>query len=100
MLNCLDECNHIECPKHGYDILPDPMCPEQSFETIAEHRIEILRSAIQGLKILKAPTRTSRVGDWVEFLIEIGKDETAFITMTKEAYEILVSKEKCPLCGK
>jgi len=50
-----------------------------------------LYEIIKGEELFPAPIKTTRPADSAyEFLIAIGKDHTAVITMEKEAYEILI----------
>jgi len=52
----------------------------------------MLAQLIAGEKLFPAPTKTERPADSAyEFLIGIGKDHTARITMEKEAYEVLMA---------
>lgn len=50
-----------------------------------------LKELIAGDKLFPAPKRSEFVGEHYQFLVGIGDDETATITMTKEAYELLMA---------
>jgi len=54
-----------------------------------------LYELIKGLKVVPAPVKTERFGTHYEFVIGIGNDETASITMTKEAFEDLARFDWC-----
>jgi hypothetical protein len=49
---------------------------------------------IRDKKRVKAPKKTTRTGDWYEFLVAIGDDNTASILMTKDDYEVLYGIDK------
>ena len=49
-----------------------------------------LKNLIKDEKLFVAPRKTERQGIHYEFIIAIGKDESARITMTKEAYDCLM----------
>lgn len=61
-------------------------CFNSSQVTIRTSKLSKLVTLCNSTKILEAPVKTERHGEWCEFLIPIGDNETAFITMTKEAY--------------
>ena len=50
-----------------------------------------LANLVKGMDLSDAPVKTMRHGKHYEFLIGIGNDHTAFITMDKEAYEALTT---------
>jgi len=52
-----------------------------------------LKEIATELTVAKAPRKTERMGEHVEIIAAIGKDETATITMTKEAYDTLMKQE-------
>lgn len=52
-----------------------------------------LKEAVEPLTPAPAPWKTQREGEHVEFLIAIGNDETAFVTMTKKAHDALMSQD-------
>ena len=49
----------------------------------------MLGTLIADIKPQQAPVKTERFGEHYEFIIGIGKDETASVTMTKEAFDAL-----------
>jgi hypothetical protein len=49
-----------------------------------------LKNLIENMALSTAPIKTLRAGKHYEFVIGIGNDEVAFITMTKEAYDALI----------
>lgn len=53
----------------------------------------LLKDIVNGLTVSEAPRKREMIGEWVEAVCAIGKDEIAYITMPKEAYEELLSKE-------
>ena len=50
-----------------------------------------LKDLLIELTPFTAPMKREYVGEYVEFVIGIGKDETATVTMSKEAFEKLKS---------
>jgi len=52
-----------------------------------------LLEVITRTKVLPAPTSTIRYGKHLEWLVAIGKDETATITMTVDAYDELLKRQ-------
>ncbi|SNY95560.1 hypothetical protein [Halomonas sp. hl-4] len=52
-----------------------------------------LKETVQQLTPAPAPWKTQRSGEHVAFDVAIGKDETASVTMTKEAYDALMSQD-------
>lgn len=53
---------------------------------------KLLLRIIEGMKLSTAPVKTQRMGTHYEFTVGIGNDETAFITMAKEAYDTLIKR--------
>ncbi|SDI28097.1 hypothetical protein SAMN04487867_10475 [Vreelandella titanicae] len=52
-----------------------------------------LKEAVEQLTPKPEPWKTQRAGEHVEFLVAVGNDETASVTMTKEAYDTLMSQD-------
>ena len=50
---------------------------------------DLLRKLIRGKTVTSAPVKTERHGEWVEFIFGIGNDEVAYLTMPKEALDLL-----------
>lgn len=44
--------------------------------------------------VTEAPMTTNRYGDWVQFTVGIGNDEVAYITMTKEGFDLLCDRNR------
>ena len=55
-----------------------------------EGSLQSLRGLIDGHQLNVAPQTTRRDGRWVEVVVGIGDNETAFLTMTQEAYDTLL----------
>ena len=51
-----------------------------------------VKEAVSILTVSSAPSTTKRHGEWVEAVCAIGKDEVAYITMHKDAYDELMSQ--------
>ena len=54
----------------------------------------LLKMIVESEKPFEAPRKTERQGLHYEFLVGIGKDETAVLTMTKEAHEELMRNDR------
>jgi len=50
---------------------------------------KVLFTVIRDHPLRNAPKRTKRFGEWYQWIIGIGNDEVAYVTMTKEAFEAL-----------
>jgi len=57
-----------------------------SFEDKDNREKVLLKELLHGLVPFPAPKKTEREGIWHEFVFGIGKDHTAYLTMTDEAY--------------
>lgn len=90
IVGCFD-CENKECSNFGYDTIAPISCPKQPKEVVDEYRLNRLREVVTGMDKVDAPVKTVRHGKHYEFLIGIGKDHTAFITMDDEAYEALIT---------
>ncbi|MEE9532704.1 MAG: hypothetical protein V3W52_17130 [Syntrophobacteria bacterium] len=53
--------------------------------------LDLLRELVSRNKIGPAPTTTTRCTPHVDWLIDVGGDNTADITMCKEAYDELIA---------
>lgn len=56
-----------------------------------EERSELLALKVltEGKRLIKAPAMTRRAGIHYEFILAIGDDEVAYLTMTDDAYDEL-----------
>lgn len=64
------------------------MSAETNKEKVLAHLISL--SEI----ISTAPRITNRYGDWVQVTVGIGNDETAYITMTLDGFELLCARNE------
>jgi hypothetical protein len=55
--------------------------------------VGLLKVIAANEKALPAPRKTERQGEYVEILVGIGNNETASITMTREAHDLLLSDD-------
>ena len=52
----------------------------------------LLAAIVSHHKVWEAPVKTERYGEWCEFIIGIGNDHTASITMDKDSYDMLIKR--------
>lgn len=53
-----------------------------------------LTELVKNTKPSPAPTKSVYCGEWIAFDFAVGKDETATLMMTKEAYELITQDNK------
>ena len=52
--------------------------------------IELLRELFMRNKVGQAPVKSSREGEWSSSIVAIGKDNSAEIVLTDEAYDLVM----------
>ncbi len=54
---------------------------------------QLLKEIVKGEELKEAPKRTRRYGKHYEFLVDIGKDDYAMVTMFEDAYKVLMEEK-------